>query len=92
MSQNLNVVVGVIQSFTTQYDSLMSTQFKDGDKVRVVGQDGNVCAEGVYRGMGIPAKELGARHPTLHHYAVIVEGEVRYYPTGFHSLIPPSRS
>jgi len=69
----------------------MSTQFKDGDKVRVLGQDGNVCAEGVYRGTGIPAKELGARHPTLHHYAIVVEGEVRYYPTGFHSLIPPSR-
>ena len=24
--------------------------------------------------------------------AIIVEGEVRYYPTGFHSLIPPSRT
>ena len=90
-SQKINVGVDVIQSFTTRYDALMSTQFKDGDKVRVLGQDGNVCAEGIYRGTGVPAKELNARHPTLQHFAIIVEGEVRYYPTGFHSLIPPSR-
>lgn len=92
MSQSGNVVGVEIQFTITRYDASMNKQFKDGDKVRVIGQDGNVCAEGIYRGTGVPAKELGARHPTLQHYAIIVEGEVRYYPTGFHSLIPPKRT
>jgi hypothetical protein len=69
----------------------MSTQFKDGDTVRILGQDGNVCAEGIYRGTGIPPKAVGAKQPTLHHFAVIVDNEIRYYPTGFHSLIPATR-
>ena len=69
----------------------MSMKFNDGDSVRVLDQSGNVCAEGVYRGTGIPSRELNARHPTFQHYAVIVEGEMRYYPTGFHSLIPAKR-
>lgn len=92
MSQSVNVAAAGIHLTITRYNDQMSTKFKDGDKVRVVGQDGNVCAEGIYRGTGVPAKELGARHPTLQHFAIIVEGEVRYYPTGFHSLIPPTRT
>ena len=36
-----------------------------GDRVRVIGQDGNVCATGTYHGMGIPAKELNAKLPHL---------------------------
>lgn len=81
----------MVQARRTLYDGGMSMKFKDGDTVRVLDQSGNVCAEGVYRGTGVPARELNARHPTFQHYAVIVEGEMRYYPTGFHSLIPAKR-
>ena len=61
-----------------------------GDRVRVIGQDGNVCAEGTYHGTGIPAKELNARHPTFKHFAILVDGEpaLRYFPSGYHTLIP----
>jgi len=61
-----------------------------GDKVRVVGQDGSVIAEGTYHGSGIPTRDLNAKHPTYLHFAILVEGEknLRYYPTGFHTLIP----
>ena len=60
-----------------------------GDKVRVVGQDGNVLSEGVYHGTGIPKAALKAKHPTYNHFAIMVEGEtaLRYYPVGFHTLI-----
>jgi hypothetical protein len=61
-----------------------------GDKVRVIGQDGNVIAEGTYHGSGIPSRDLKAKHPTYQHFAILVEGEknLRYYPIGFHTLIP----
>lgn len=64
-----------------------------GDKVRVIGQDGNVVAEGSYHGTGIPSKDLNAKLPHLKHFAILVEGEqnLRYYPTGFHTLIPAKR-
>jgi hypothetical protein len=83
--------VVVLHVSHTLYSRSMSMKFNDGDTVRILDQSGNVCAEGIYRGTGIPARELNARHPTFQHYAVIVEGEVRYYPTGFHSLIPAKR-
>ena len=61
-----------------------------GDKVRVVGQDGNVLSEGVYHGTGIPTAALQAKHPTYNHFAIMVDGEtaLRYYPVGFHTLVP----
>jgi hypothetical protein len=61
-----------------------------GDRVRVVGQDGNVIAEGTYHGTGIPTRDLNAKHPTFQHFAILVDGEqsLRYFPTGFHTLIP----
>jgi hypothetical protein len=61
-----------------------------GDKVRVVGQDGTVLAEGTYHGTGIPKAELNAKHPTFKHFAILVDGEptLRYFPTGYHTLIP----
>ena len=64
-----------------------------GDKVRVVGQDGNVLAEGTYHGTGIPSRDLNAKFPTYQHFAIMVEGEtaLRYYPAGFHTLIPARR-
>jgi len=68
------------------------TNFKDGDRVRVLDQSGSVCAEGTYRGTGVPARDLNAKNPTFQHYAIFVEGEIRYYPTGFHTLIPAKRS
>jgi hypothetical protein len=60
-----------------------------GDRVRVIGQDGNVCAVGTYHGTGIPAKELNTKLPHLQHFAILVEGEaaLRYYPTGYNTLI-----
>jgi len=63
---------------------------KVGDKVRVIGQDGNMLAEGTYHGTGIPSRDLNAKLPHLQHFAVMVEGEsaLRYYPTGYHTLIP----
>ena len=57
-------------------------------RVRVLNEYGNKCAVGVYCGVGIPAAELKAAQPTLKHYAVFVSGEMRYYPTGFHTLQP----
>jgi demethoxyubiquinone hydroxylase (CLK1/Coq7/Cat5 family) len=83
--------VAVLQFTRPLYSVTMSTRFNDGDAVRILDQSGNVCAEGVYRGTGIPARELNAKNPTFQHYAVVVEGEMRYYPTGFHSLIPAKR-
>jgi hypothetical protein len=61
-----------------------------GEKVRVIGQDGNVVAEGTYHGTGIPTKDLNPKLPHLKHFAVLIEGEqsLRYFPTGFHALIP----
>lgn len=58
-----------------------------GTWVNVINEGGNVCATGQYLGMGIPAKSLNPQHPTLQHYAVQIEGQVRYYPTGFNSLV-----
>lgn len=64
-----------------------------GDKVRVIGQDGNMLAEGTYHGTGIPSKDLNAKFPTYQHYAIMVEGEktLRYYPAGYHTLILAKR-
>jgi hypothetical protein len=57
-------------------------------KVRVLNEYGNKCAVGVYCGTGIPSADVKAERPTLKHYAVLVGGEMRYYPTGFHTLLP----
>jgi len=59
-----------------------------GATVIVVDQNGNVCAEGTYHGMGIPSRDLNAKLPSLQHYAVKLLGEgLRYYPAGYHTLI-----
>lgn len=55
-------------------------------RVRVINEYGNKCAVGVYYGQGVPGAEVKAERPTLVHYAVLVEGELRYYPTGFHTV------
>lgn len=55
-------------------------------RVRVIDEYGNKCAVGIYYGQGVPAAEVKAERPTLIHYAVLVGGELRYYPTGFHTL------
>lgn len=58
-----------------------------GEKVQVVDQGGKVCAIGTYQGTGIPTKDLKAKLPTLQHYAVIVEGNMIYFPVGYHTLM-----
>lgn len=60
----------------------------NGDRVRVISQDGNVAAVGVYYGTGIPTKDLNAKL-NVPHYAILVEGEttLRYFPTGYTTLI-----
>ncbi len=59
-----------------------------GSEVRVLNQNGNVCAEGTYHGMGIPTRDLNAKLPNLQHYAVNIKGEgLRYFPCGYHTLI-----
>jgi len=61
-------------------------------RVRVINEYGNKCAVGVYYGQGVPTAEVKAERPSLIHYAILVEGEMRYYPTGFHTLqiAPPN--
>jgi hypothetical protein len=59
----------------------------NGQKVKVIDDTGAVCAIGTYHGTGIPGRELKAARPNLQHFAVLVEGEMRYYPTGYHTLI-----
>jgi len=59
-----------------------------GTPVSVIDENGNFCANGIYHGCGIPAKDLKAAYPTIKHYAVFVDGEMRYYPIGFHTLQP----
>ena len=55
-------------------------------RVRVINEYGNKCAVGVYYGQGVPAAEVKAEKPHLIHYAVLVDNELRYYPTGFHTI------
>lgn len=64
-----------------------------GDRVRVIGQDGNQIAEGTYHGTGIPTRDMNAKLPTFQHFAVLVDGEqgLRYFPTGYHTLLPVRR-
>jgi hypothetical protein len=57
-----------------------------GTPVSVIDENGNLCATGTYHGCGIPSKDLKAAYPNIKHYAVFVEGVMRYYPTGFHTL------
>lgn len=52
----------------------------------MINEYGSKCAVGVYYGQGVPAAEVKAERPTLIHYAILVEGELRYYPTGFHTI------
>jgi hypothetical protein len=59
-----------------------------GTKVKIINENGNKCAVGLYLGEGIPPRDLNAQYPNLKHFAIQVEGEVRYYPTGFHTLLP----
>jgi hypothetical protein len=59
-----------------------------GATVLVVDQNGNVCGEGTYHGMGIPSRDLNAKFPNIQHFAVKLLGEgLRYYPMGYHTLI-----
>lgn len=60
-------------------------------KVRVLDEGGNVCAVGLYKGTGIPSRDLNAKYPELQHYAVYVDGQMRYYPVGLHTLIEAPR-
>jgi|APGre2960657505_1045072.scaffolds.fasta_scaffold28287_2 hypothetical protein len=60
---------------------------ENGDKVKIIDQGGNVFAVGTYMGTGIPTKDLKAKLPTLQHYAVIVDGNMMYFPVGFHTLM-----
>jgi len=57
-------------------------------KVRVINEYGNKCAVGLYCGTGIPTADVKAKYPHLKHYAVLVSGEMRYYPTGFNTIQP----
>lgn len=59
-----------------------------GTRVRVINETGNNCAVGIYLGEGIPPRELNMPHPTIRHYAVQVDNELRYYPSGFNTLVP----
>lgn len=59
-----------------------------GAKVRVVNENGNVIAIGTYHGTGRPAKNLNAQYPRMDHYAVFIDGTMRYYPTGLNTLTP----
>lgn len=62
--------------------------FQDGQRVSVLNQNGNVCAEGVYRGSGIPKRDLKAKLPTLQHFAVMGDdGNMSYFPHGFFTLM-----
>jgi len=58
-----------------------------GNWVNVIDEGGNICATGQYLGLGVPSKDVQARYPHLKHYAIQVEGQVRYYPAGFHTLV-----
>jgi hypothetical protein len=60
-----------------------------GTEVLVVDQNGNVCCEGTYHGVGIPSRDLKAKMPNIQHYAVQIKGEkqLHYYPVGFHTLM-----
>jgi len=60
---------------------------KEGTEVKVVDEGGNVCATGKYYGQGIPTKDLKANYPTIPHYAILVENQLRYYPTGYFTLM-----
>lgn len=57
-------------------------------RVRVINEYGTKCAVGTYCGQGIPGGGIVAAYPHLQHYAVLVGAEMRYYPTGFHTLQP----
>lgn len=59
---------------------------ENGTRVRVINETGNICANGVYHGTGIPTKEIKAVYHDMTHFAVLVSGELRYYPTGFFTL------
>lgn len=62
--------------------------FQDGQKVRVLNQGGNICAEGIYRGSGVPKRDLNAKLPTLQHFAVqVADGNISYFPHGFFTLM-----
>jgi len=58
-----------------------------GTSVRVINEGGDICAIGTYQGSGIPSKNLNATYPNIQHYAIFVNGEMRYYPVGFHTLL-----
>lgn len=60
---------------------------KEGTEVKVLDESGNVCANGKYYGQGIPTKDLNAVHKHLPHYAILVEDALRYYPTGYFTLM-----
>ena len=55
-------------------------------RVRIINEFGNKCAVGVYYGQGVPGGNVKSSYPTLQHYAVLVDNELRYYPTGFHTI------
>jgi len=63
-----------------------------GSEVLVVDQNGNVCCEGTYHGVGIPTRRLNAKMPNAQHYAVQIKGEkqLHYYPVGYHTLLNPA--
>ena len=60
---------------------------KEGTQVKVIDESGNVCAEGKYYGQGIPTKDLNPVHKNLPHYAILVDNALRYYPTGYFTLL-----
>lgn len=65
----------------------MEKYLKIESKVQILDENGNLCGEGLYKGTGIPSQDLNATYRNILHYAVLVEGQMRYYPTGYHTLI-----
>ena len=54
--------------------------------VNVINEGGNVTAQGIYYGEGIPTADLKVKMPTIRHYAILVDGQLRYYPTGYTTI------
>jgi hypothetical protein len=57
-----------------------------GQKVRVIDENGQVAAVGIYQGKGFPSKDLNAKYPQYPHYAVWVNGQTFYFPSHLSTL------
>lgn len=65
-------------------------EFKTGDRVEAIDENGNVRHSGFYLGKGYPKEEVGVKDKTKLHYAVQVDdsGGVAYLQVGYWTLRP----